>query len=239
LQLAYLKASVVDIEVITDHAISSVLLDVARKRNISYILSGTNIQTETTMPKTWNFSKADHLNILSIHKHFGASKLKTYPIISPRKKQLVEYFAKIKTVSLLNYVNYNISQIKTDLSNQLEWIDYGGKHGENIWTKFYQNYILPKKFKIDKRKPHYSDLIFSGQITKTQAESLINLPLYDYTNQSEFDFILKKLNISKSQFFAILDLPVKSHYSFDYLMPMDKRYPMLKPIKDFYHSYLK
>src|SRR5690606_26633307 len=67
LQLAYLRASVVDIEAITDHAIFSSLYRLAGEMNIKYVLSGTNIQTENTMPRTWNFSKSDHRNIIAIH----------------------------------------------------------------------------------------------------------------------------------------------------------------------------
>jgi hypothetical protein len=36
------------------------------------------------------------------------------------------------------------------LSEELGWKYYGGKHHESIYTRFYQGYVLPKKFKIDK-----------------------------------------------------------------------------------------
>jgi hypothetical protein len=45
LQLSYLKASVVDIEAITDHAIFATLYRLAGEKNIKHILSGTNVQT--------------------------------------------------------------------------------------------------------------------------------------------------------------------------------------------------
>jgi hypothetical protein len=57
--------------------------------------------------------------------------------------------------------------------------DYGGKHYESIWTRFYQGYILPVKYKIDKRKAHLSDLIYGGQITKEEALAELKSPIYD------------------------------------------------------------
>ncbi|MEI2709148.1 MAG: hypothetical protein V9E96_09070 [Chitinophagaceae bacterium] len=34
------------------------------------------------------------------------------------------------------------------------------KHYESVFTRFYQGYILPVKFSIDKRKAHLSNLNF-------------------------------------------------------------------------------
>lgn len=46
LQVAFLRASVSDAEIPTDHAIGGVLYKVAAKRGISYVISGTNFATE-------------------------------------------------------------------------------------------------------------------------------------------------------------------------------------------------
>ena len=35
--------------------------------------------------------------------------------------------------------------------NELGWRDYGGKHYESIFTRFFQGYYLPTKFGYDKR----------------------------------------------------------------------------------------
>ena len=50
IQLSYLKASVVDIEVVSDHAIFATMYKLAREKKIEYIISGTNIVTEYIMP---------------------------------------------------------------------------------------------------------------------------------------------------------------------------------------------
>lgn len=135
LQIAYLKASVIDIEAITDHAIFATLYRLAGKKGIKYILSGTNVQTENTLPKSWIHPKYDHVNIKSIHKKFGTVPLKTFPFMNAKVKR---YYIKTKGVtslSILNYMDYNKSNVKETIQKELGWRDYGGKHYESVWTR--------------------------------------------------------------------------------------------------------
>ena len=237
LQLAYLKASVVDIEAITDHAIFATLYRLAGEKNIPYILSGTNVQTENTLPKSWIFNKNDHINIQSIHKAYGTIPLKTFPFMNAKVKRYYQQIKGVQSISLLNYLDYNKEKVKALIQSELEWKDYGGKHYESIWTRFYQGYILPTKFKIDKRKAHLSDLIFSGQISKDQAEEELKKPIYDAQQfKIDYPFVLKKLGLTAQEFEAIMQLPPRSHYEFDYEKPIDQRYPVLKPLKFIYRK---
>jgi len=237
LQLSYLKASVVDIEAITDHAIFATLYRLAGEKNITHILSGTNVQTENTLPKSWIFSKSDHINIQSIHKAFGTIPLKTFPFMDAKVKRYYQQVKGVRSVSVLNYVDYNKQSVKDLIQKELGWRDYGGKHYESIWTRFYQGYILPEKFNIDKRKAHLSDLIFGGQITKEQALAELEKPIYDPVQQkTDFEFVLKKLGLSEAEFDAIMKTPRRSHYDFDYEKPIDERYPILKPVKYIYRK---
>ena len=57
LQLAYLKSSVVDIEVPTDHFIMATMHKYAHENGIKYILNGCNHASESIMPSGWNFHK--------------------------------------------------------------------------------------------------------------------------------------------------------------------------------------
>jgi len=235
LQLSYLKASVVDIEAITDHAIIATLYRLAGEKNIKYILSGTNVQTENTLPNAWIFSKTDHINIKAIHKQFGTVPLKTFPFMNSKVKRYYQAVKGIESVAILNYVSYNKSEVKKRIEEELGWRDYGGKHYESVWTRFYQGYILPQKFKIDKRKAHLSDLIFSSQITKEQALAELETAIYDpEVFKADYMFVLKKLGLTKDDFNAIMKLPVRSHYDFDYEKPIDQHYPLLKPLKNLY-----
>lgn len=237
LQLSYLKASVVDIEAITDHAIFATLYRLAGEKNIKYILSGTNVQTENTLPKSWIFPKTDHINIQSIHKVYGTVPLKTFPFMDAKVKRYYQKIKGVRSVSILDYAVYNKQAVKDLIQRELGWRDYGGKHYESIWTRFYQGHILPTKFKIDKRKAHLSDLIFSGQITKEEALAELQKPIYDAAQQkTDYEFVLKKFDLTEAEFEAIMQRAPRSHYDFDYEKPIDIRYPVLKPVKYLYRK---
>lgn len=237
LQIAYLKASVVDIEAITDHAIFATMYRLAGERKIRYILSGTNVQTEQTLPPSWIHSKTDHINIKSIHGKYGTLPLKTFPFMDAKVKRYYQQMMGIRSVSLLNYVDYNKNKVKELIQKELGWRDYGGKHYESVWTRFYQGYILPTKFNIDKRKAHLSDLIFGGQLSKAEAIEELKKPMYDQQQfVIDYDFVLKKFGFSTEEFDALIKLPPRSHYDFDYEKPIDVRYPILKPFKKIYRT---
>lgn len=233
IQLAYLKASVVDIEAITDHAIIGTLYKLAAENDIRYILSGANIVTEFVLPSYWIWSKYDAINIKSIHKSFGRVPLKTFPFFSSLQKEYYSRVKKIETVPLLNYLPYDKATVKKVISEELGWRDYGGKHYESVFTRFYQGYILPEKFLIDKRKAHLSTLIFSGQITREEAQRELLRPVYDPEQyKTDRQFVLKKLNLSDSEFSAMMAAPRKEHWDY----PHEKKmiwdtYPLLRPFR--------
>ncbi len=215
LQMAYIRASVVDIEALTDHAIVATLFNAAKKFNVRYILSGENMETEGILPDSWVHMKLDHINIKAIHKRYGKVKRKTFPLMSYQKFLFLEKVFKIKYVPILNYVPYEKERAKNILKEKLNWSDYGGKHHESVFTRFYQSYILPKKFNIDKRKSHFSTLVCAGQMTRESALEEISQPPYpDILLQEEKQYILKKFDISEVEFDKIMrDAPiVHTHY---------------------------
>ena len=99
------------------------------------------------------------------------------------------------------------------LVNSLNWKNYGGKHQESIYTRFFQAYILPVKFNIDKRKAHLSNLINSGQISRDEA--LEKLKDYSFSNQEVLEdkkYVIKKLGLTEEAFEEIMNLPRKSFH---------------------------
>lgn len=231
IQLAYFKADVVDIEAITDHAIIATMYKLAIENDLKYILSGTNIVTEAILPRHWIFNKIDHRNIQSIHEQYGTVPLKTYPFFDTRLKKRAEMKG-ITTLSPLNLVDYNKASIKETISRELGWRDYGGKHYESVFTRFYQGYILPVKFGIDKRKAHLSNLVFSGQITREQAIKEIAQPIYDvHQLEQDLPFALKKLGFSGDEFDAYLSRGRREHSEFRMEKGFFDEYPLLKGFK--------
>ena len=212
LQLAYFKASVVDIEVASDHAIAAAIYEVANKNGIKYILSGTNFVTEGIMPKSWNYRKNDLRNLKDIHKKFGKIKLKSYPTMGIFKWIYYRYLEGIQLIEVLNYIEYNKEEVKKILHREFGWEDYGGKHYESRFTRFYQTYILPTKFSIDKRKAHLSTLICSGQITREKALKELEKPLYAKEEfEADKEYVLDKLDLSVEEFETLMELPPKNN----------------------------
>ena len=212
LQLSYLKAGVVDIEVLTDHAISTVLYKLASQNNIKYILNGANVVTEGILPSNWVYNKGDHVNIKHIHSLYGSIPIRNYPLHNKLLKKYHKKILGIESVYLLNYIPYIKKEVKEILKKELNWIDYGGKHYESVFTRFYQGYILPVKFGIHKRKAHLSTLICSKQITR--AEALKELQINDYSPEmagQDKEYVIKKLGLTEKEFDDIMSSPVKKH----------------------------
>ena len=212
LQLSYLKASVVDIEAITDHAIFASLYKTAAKYGIKYIINGLNVVTEGYLPAHWIHNKFDLMNINGIHNKFGNVPLKTFPKISLLEKIYYERILAIKFIPILNYVDFIKEDAKKIISEELDWRDYGGKHFESIFTRFYQAYILPRKFNIDKRKSHYSTLVCSGQLTREEAFKEMEKEIYDPVKlNADKEFVIKKFGLTAAEFDDIMNLPIKKH----------------------------
>ncbi|MBI3134181.1 MAG: N-acetyl sugar amidotransferase [Bacteroidetes bacterium] len=212
IQKAYFKAGVLDLDVPTDHAMLACLYDQAIKHKIKYILSGHNYVTEAILPANFNFDKGDAQNLINIHAKFGKVPIKTFPLFRQKEKYLVSRIHKLISIRPLNWIDYNKDAAKKEIIEKLGWKDYGAKHYENIFTRFYQGYILPRRFGIDKRKAHLATLICSGQITKAQAEAELLKPAYDPA-QLEIDkqFVLNKFGWSETEFENLMTLPIVPH----------------------------
>ena len=152
LQLSFLKASVIDLEMLSDNAIVVGIYHLLKKFKVKYFIDGTNYAAESIMPSTWFYvPKYDSLNIKSIFKLFGdGRRLKTFPLLNIKEYIRYRYFKKGESISLLNYITYNKVDAHKALQDELDWKDYGGKHYESKITHFYQAYILPTKFNVDK-----------------------------------------------------------------------------------------
>ena len=169
LQQSFLCAGVINVEAPTDHAIGSFLYHRAAQEGLRYIVHGGNIVTEAIMPKAWGYDAKDWRHIKAIHKKFGKESLRGYPHMTLWHWAYYTFLKGIKWFPILNYVEYVPDKAKQVLAEAVGWKDYGGKHLESEWTAFFQQYILPRKFGIDKRKAHLSTLINSGFMTREEA----------------------------------------------------------------------
>jgi N-acetyl sugar amidotransferase len=211
LQLSFLKASTPDGEIPTDHAINALLFREANKRGIKYIINGMNYATESMSVPAWSYGHSDWKYISSVHKQFGVTTLKHYPHFNVLNLFWWTFVKRIKVVSILNYLDYKKDEVMKTIQDELGWVYYGGKHYESIYTRFYQGFVLPVKFNIDKRKGHLSDLIMSGQLSREAALEAIKNPIYDKSLlQQDKEFVMKKFNLNIQAFSTIMDNPVKN-----------------------------
>ena len=211
LQLSFLRASTPDGEVPTDHAIVALLYRTAAARGLKHVLLGVNVNSEAVMPLKWGYGYADFRYIQAVQRQFGKVPLKTYPRYSLR--QLFGYMVlrKIRLVPILDYVDYRKEEAMKTIADRLGWIYYGGKHYESIYTRFYQSYVLPRKFNIDKRRAHLSNLVLSGQIDRARALELLAEPIYPERGLADDrSYAIKKLGLTEAEFENIMALPPKT-----------------------------
>ena len=214
LHLAYLRSGIANQDVPQDHVFFASLYHFATSNGIRYILSGGNLATEGVFPKSWHGSAMDATNLKAIHRRFGERPLRTYSTIGFFRYYLWYPFVKgMRTVRLLNYMPYNKAEAVAELARKVGWRAYGRKHGESLFTNFFQNHYLPVKFGYDKRKPHLSSLIVSGQMTRDEALAKLAEPLYDPDKlETDIRYFCKKLRITRQQLDELMAAP-SHHYS--------------------------
>ena len=219
LQVAFLKASTPDSEIPTDHAIGALLKSFAAKENIPLIW-GVNYNSESILPKTWSQGHMDWGYIKKVNSLFGTKKLQDYPHYSVYKRIYWNRIKRLRIFELLDYIDYDKEKAKKFLIEELGWRDYGGKHHESIYTKFFQAYILPTKFGYDKRRAHLSSLILAGQKTREEALAEMKRPLYNEKElQEHLVYVPKKLGLTREEFEEIMNKPPRKYEEFSPKFP--------------------
>ncbi len=235
IQLAFFKAGVIDLEMPTDHAIGAIIYRLAKKFNIKYFLSGTNLATEAMMPEGWFFdNKMDPINIKGIYKKFDGNRdFETFPLLSVPEYFIRKYSSSIKSISFLNYFVYNKVEAIALLQREIGYVPYPIKHYESVFTRFYQGYILPTKFNVDKRKPFLSTMIMTGQISRENALESLRMPPYDELLLiQDRQFVMKKLGFSDSDFESYMSSKDLSHFSYPSITKYENKIRrILSPLK--------
>ena len=225
LQLAFFKASVPNCDIPTDHAFASVAYEQAKKYGIKYVLSGHNLVSESILPTAWGHDAGDARHLRAVHRRFGTRRLKSYPVFGHVKRYLwYEIINGIKSVAPLNLMPFDYRTAKAEIAQELGWRDYGGKHHESVFTRYFQGYYLPTKFGFDKRKAHLSSLILAGQLTREEALAELEHPPYDAAlRKQDHEFIAKKLGVTTTELEEIFRRPPKAHTDY----PTEKLWPYL------------
>lgn len=210
-QLAFLKASSVDLEMPTDVAILASIYETAAKHDIKYIISGGNLSSEGILPLHWGYHGYKDMRMYNyILRKYSKVRLKKVPAVGLWKESYYRFVKRIKTLYILNYVGYDKDEAKLYLMDHLGWKDYGGKHHESKITAFWQGYAMYTKFGIDYRKAILSSQICLGQVTRDVALDLIRLkPFDDEKIRLDKQYISKKYGITLEELDKYLaDLPM-------------------------------
>lgn len=146
LQLSFLRGSTPDGEVPSDHAIQALMWRSAADYGVRTIVSGMNFTTEsTTVPPHWAYGHSDWRYISDVHSKFGSVRLKRSPHYNLQYLMYVNAVKRVRSLSILNYMEYDKHSVQALLKEEVGWQDYGGKHHESIYTRFFQGYVLPVK----------------------------------------------------------------------------------------------
>src|SRR3954447_6803842 len=212
LQLAFLRASVPEVETPTDIAIPAALHRVAAEHGVRFILAGGNYVTEGILPRAWHYDAKDVRFLKAVHRRFGSGRLGTFPTFGFVKETYYKFAKGIRIVYVLNHVAYSKEDAMRKLEDELGWEYYGGKHYESTITGFVQSYVLPVKFQIDYRRATLSSQICAGEITREEALEILKRPPFDAARVPEEKvYVAKKFGITLEEMDAILAVPPRTH----------------------------
>lgn len=203
LQVAFLKSQIADQDMPQDIAFFSGLYKFAKKHRIKYVLTGGNYSTECCRePEEWGaYPGIDKTLILDIHKKFGKKDLKTFPIVDIMSYKIYyKYVLGMEVYKPLNLVPYIKTDVEKLLFDKYGWESFQHKHHESRFTRFYEDYWLPRKFGYQKRKAHFSSLILTGQMSREEALDRVSRPeLSEEFLQKEFEYVANKLGLTTFQ----------------------------------------
>lgn len=214
LQVAFLKAQIPDQDLPQDAAFFSNLYNFARKMKIKTIITGSNYSTECCRePEEWGgYLGIDKTLFKSIHKKFGTRKLNDFLLIDILQyKFFYKIFGGMKVVMPLNMVPFVKKDAEAELEKLFDWKPFLHKHHESRFTRFYEDYWLPRKFGYDKRRAHFSSLILTGQMSRNEGlQRLTHSELDEKFLMQEFHYVASKLDLSPDELQSIFTGPNKT-----------------------------
>lgn len=212
IRLAFLKASVPNLEVGTDLGIFTALYGVAAKEDIKYILTAHSFRTEGISPLTWNY--LDYRYLKNVLQRFGTVNLRKWkPDDAGYNLGILHLFyymvlKGIKFITPMYYVNYIRKEAEPIIKEELEWVNTGAHYFDDLWQSLL-HYVYRVKFNVDKRKFNYSALIRSGQMTRQEALERIKT-VYVIEDPKIIDLCIKRLGITREKLEEFISCPPKT-----------------------------
>jgi putative aminotransferase len=218
LQTAFLKSQIPDQDLPQDAAFFSSLYKFARKYKIKTILTGSNYSTEACRePEEWGgYLGIDKLLFNDINTRFGKGPLKTFPLVDILvSKIFYQRFIGMKVAMPLNLVSFIKKEAEDELKERFGWQKFQHKHHESRFTRFYEDFWLPRKFGYQKRRAHFSSLIMTGQMTRDSAMERIAHPEMDeHFLKQEFEYVANKLDLTVDELQEIFKGTNKTYHHY-------------------------
>ena len=215
LQVAFLRAGIPDQDLPQDAAFFSALYKFARQHGVKHVLTGSNFSTECCRePEEWGgYLGIDKLLFGDIHRQFGKLPLATFPLTDILVSKL--YYQKVLGMKVhypLNLVPFVKKEAEDELVQRFGWQRFQHKHHESRFTRFYEDYWLPRRFGFHKRRAHFSSLIQTGQMSREAALERIAKPEMDeHFLRQEFEYVAHKLDLTVDELQQIFDSPKKTY----------------------------
>lgn len=215
LQVAFLRAGIPDQDLVQDAAFFSGMYKFARQHGIKHIITGSNFSTECCRePEEWGgYLGIDKRLFGDIWRQFGEGELATFPLTDILVyKLLYQKVLGMKVHHPLNLVPYVKKDAEDELGRHFGWQRFQHKHHESRFTRFYEDYWLPRRFGFEKRRAHFSSLIMTGQMTRAEALDRISRPEMDeHFLEQEFEFVAHKLGLTVPELQQLFELPKKTY----------------------------
>ncbi len=219
MQLAFLKSGIPDQDLVQDAAFFSVLYRFAKKYKIKHIITGSNYSTECCRePEEWGgYLGIDKSLFMDIwRKHGDKNYINQFPITDILVyKILYQRLLNMKVHHPLNLLPYIKKDSEKELSSRYGWKAFKHKHHESRFTRFFEDYWLPRRFGYDKRRAHLSSLIMTNQMSRDEALNRILKPeMTEHFLQQELSYVASKLDISVDQLQNLFKAPKKTYRDF-------------------------
>jgi N-acetyl sugar amidotransferase len=216
MQVAFLRAGIPDQDLVQDAAFFSGLYKFARKYKIKHIITGSNFSTECCRePEEWGgYLGVDKALFGDIWKKCGDGKSNdSFPLVDILVYKL--WYQKalgMRVYHPLNLVSYVKKDAEDELERRFGWQRFKHKHHESRFTRFYEDYWLPRRFGFEKRRAHFSSLIMTRQMSRDQALERLSKPEMDEQFlKQEFEYVAHKLDLTVNELQTLIELPKKTY----------------------------
>ncbi len=219
MQVAFLRAGIPDQDLVQDAAFFSGLYKFAREYKVKHIITGSNFSTECCRePEEWGgYLGIDKTLFGDIWKQHGDGRPNDeFPLVDILVYKI--WYQKVLGMKVhhpLNLLPYVKKDVEDELERRFGWQRFRHKHHESRFTRFYEDYWLPRRFGYHKRRAHFSSLILTGQMARDQALERIAKPEMDeHFLRQEFEYVAHKLDLSVAELQQLFDQPKRTYRDF-------------------------